>query len=738
MHVNRPSWRRSALLLAAGLTLGLSACAPRPGETATTGEKAGETKVAANDDNNPGHAVYLNSCASCHDNGATSGAPSLEALRTLNKATIRYALELGYMQQQAKNLTADERTQVIDWLPRNDGNNDDWVKTAACQIKLRKVNLDPKDSPRTSVAFGITPDNNRHFTADRAGLSTADMKNLQVSWVIAFPQTPTMRSQPVIVGDTLFIAATDAGRIYALDTDTGCIKWVYASDMTLRSSLAFAEATEKSPTMIVAGDAAGRVQAVNALTGKKEWVTDVKLTSLNRITGAPMVSGGVVYAPISVIESNFPPDDDYQCCKGQGAIAALDLATGKKLWTGRTIDEDAKPTRIGRSGTQQYGPAGAMMWSTPVVDAKRRLLYTGTGESLSWPATNTSDSIIAFDMDTGQKRWVFQATKQDIWNSACGRRGANCDWPGEYWSPDFDFGATSMLVKRQDGSELVIAGQKSGALWALEPDTGKLVWSNKIGRGSAQGGIHWGMAYDGTRIFAPLNDGAPSPDNPNWGPGIHAVNAMTGEIEWSYKPNARDCGQDAPVSLATHPTPEWRITPISAPMPPPPRPTTPPAPRTPPAGIARAPAAAPAAVPAPGQPAAAPAALAGPPRPNGEGATLQPTATATAGGDSGPPRPPRCRLGMSAAPLLVDGAVVTGTLQGMLRIFDAKTGEVLFEYMTNKAFPETTSGLPGHGGALDSAPYTAGDGKLFVQSGYARFGEPPGNVLIAFKPKGKR
>ena len=44
---------------------------------------------------------------------------------------------------------------------------------------------------------------------------------------------------------------------------------------------------------------------------------------------------------------------------------------------------------------------------------------------------------------------------------------------------------------------LSIAGQKSGVVWALNPDNGQLVWSNKVGRGSANGGAHWGMAFDG-------------------------------------------------------------------------------------------------------------------------------------------------------------------------------------------------------------------------------------------------
>jgi polyvinyl alcohol dehydrogenase (cytochrome) len=695
------------LSAAAVLVLALSACAPDPSRVT-----AGMEHASVADDAHPGKATYEQWCASCHDAGATSGAPSLEAIRTLNRATIRYALELGYMKIQAKDVPRDELAQLIDWLPRDEGKNDDWVETARCAIKLRRVKLD--GAPRTAIDFGIGDSSNRSQTKAETGLAKADMPNLELAWAVAFPQTPTMRAQPVIVGDTLFLATTDAGRLYAMDTNTGCVKWVYASDMTLRSSLAFADATDRNPALILMGDAAGKVHAVNAITGAKAWIADIKLNELNRITGAPVVNKGRVFVPLSAIEVNYAGEDDYECCKGQGAMVALDLATGKQLWVGRTM-ADSEPVRLSRTGTQQWGPSGAIIWSTPVLDPKRNQLYAGTGENTSWPATDTSDAIIAYDLDTGAKKWVFQATKADIWNYACGRKSANCDWPGEYHSPDHDFGATSMLVKRQDGRELVIAGQKSGVVWALDPDNGSLVWSNKIGRGSANGGVHWGMAYADNRIFVPINDPGPG-DNPNFGPGLHALNAMTGEIEWSYKTNARDCGADVPAAIATRPAPEWRITPISAPvLPPPPRVTA--------APIARPAAPAPAlTAPATGAPTAIAAAA--------------PAAPAARPVDAPPARPPqRCRLGMSPAPLLVDGAVITGTTQGMLRIFDGTTGDVLFEYMTNKEFPQTVNGLEGHGGGLDSAPYVAGDGTLFVQSGYARFGEPPGNMLLAFKPK---
>lgn len=689
-----------AFALAAAIALGASACAPRPDEAANLEHADAGAE-------HPGKAVYEQWCASCHDNGQQSGAPTLAAIRTLNRATVKYALELGYMKIQAKDVPKEELAELIDWLPSSEGTNDDWINAARCPVKVREVKLD--GAPRTATTFGVTDNANRSQTAEETGLTRNQMKDLEVAWVAAFPQTPTMRSQPVIVGDTIFIAATDAGRLYALDTNSGCVKWMYVSEMTLRSSLAFADATDKSPAAILMGDAAGFVHAVDARTGKKLWVSEARLNEYNRITGAPVVHDGKVITPVSAIEVNYAGKDDYECCKGQGALVAFDLATGKKLWVGKTM-EPAQPVRLGRTGTQQWGPSGAIIWSTPVIDAKRNVAYAGTGENTSWPATDTSDSVIAYDMDTGDKRWVFQATKADIWNYACGRRGANCDWPGEFHSPDHDFGATSMLIKRKDGSELVVAGQKSGVVWALNPDNGQLVWSNKTGRGSANGGIHWGMAFDGERIFAPNNDSnrpASEDESPAWGAGINAINAMTGEIEWSYKTNARDCGQEnLPVAKAVRPSDDWKLRPVSAPvLPPPPRVT--PAPTRPPARpVAPPPAAAPvAATPAPA-PAAPPA-----------------------------PRPMPCRIGMSPAPLLVDGAVVTGTTQGMLRIFDGATGDVLFEYTTNRDFPDTVNGIEGHGGGLDSAPYIAGDGTLFVQSGYARFGEPPGNVLIAFRPR---
>src|SRR5688572_24915731 len=142
----RSSMTIRVVALGATLALCLSACAPRPGEEASVAEHA-----AVSDATHPGQQVYAEWCASCHDNTEQSGAPSLEAIRQLNRATVRYALEFGYMSQQAKNVPKEELERLIDWIPSAEGTNDGWIQQASCPIKLRQVRLE--GAPRTSTTF---------------------------------------------------------------------------------------------------------------------------------------------------------------------------------------------------------------------------------------------------------------------------------------------------------------------------------------------------------------------------------------------------------------------------------------------------------------------------------------------------------------------------------------------------------------------------------------------------------
>jgi len=202
-------------------------------------------------------------------------------------------------------------------------------------------------------------------------------------------------------------------------------------------------------------------------------------------------------------------------------------------------------------GRMMWGPSGAPIWSSPAMDSRRGLIYVGSGEATSAPAASTIDSVLALDMRTGKLRWKFQATADDIFLTSCMRRPQGLNCPREGRMLDVDFGASPVLAHRTDGTDVLLAGQKSGTLWALDPDSGKLLWNREFGKGSPLGGIHWGMAADARSVFVPIHK-LPDADgnDPNQTPGLHAVDFTTGEVRWSFIATP-DCSGDRKARVPT-------------------------------------------------------------------------------------------------------------------------------------------------------------------------------------------
>jgi polyvinyl alcohol dehydrogenase (cytochrome) len=349
----------------------------------------------------------------------------------------------------------------------------------------------------------------------------------------------------------LYLPVGDEARLFAIDVsgDKPCFSWVYASSTPLRTGAAYGVLSSGRAVLAFA-DVATWVHLVDASTGKLIWKRQVGRWDLSNTTGTPQIVGDRVYTPVSASEINFGGEDSHECCKTHGMFAALDARNGRMLWRYETM-ADAKPVRDRGDGKMLWGPSGAPIWSSPVVDAARGLIYIGTGEATSAPAADTTDSILALDMKTGKLRWKFQATADDIFLTSCLRRPEGLNCPREGRMLDVDFGASPILAKLADGREVLLAGQKSGTLWALDPDTGKLLWSREFGKGSPLGGIHWGMAFDGQRVFVPIHK-FPGPDgtDANQTPGLHAVDVATGQVQWSFTSTA-DCGGDRPARVPT-------------------------------------------------------------------------------------------------------------------------------------------------------------------------------------------
>jgi len=298
---------------------------------------------------------------------------------------------------------------------------------------------------------------------------------------------------------------------------------------------AFFGTTRRAANSITAffADFTTNVYAVDVKTGKQIWNKRAGFDNQSTITGSVAVSGGKVYVPISSLEVALAANGNYNCCTTSGGVVALNATTGDEVWRYRVIPDPAKESEKKKNGKLFLGPSGAPVWCSPTVDAARGVLYIGTGENYSPPTTTTSDAIQAIDLKTGKLVWNFQATKGDAYNIAC-PIFTNCP-PGD--GPDFDFGMAPLLIKRKDGKDILIAGQKSGVVYALNPVGGKLIWKTRIGKGGKLGGIHWGMATDGKYVYAANADNMIAIDKSDSSlkpsPGIYALDINTGKLIWN-------------------------------------------------------------------------------------------------------------------------------------------------------------------------------------------------------------
>ncbi|HTQ99994.1 MAG TPA: PQQ-binding-like beta-propeller repeat protein [Candidatus Acidoferrum sp.] len=597
-----------------------------------------QSAVRTADANKAGEAIYTNTCAACHAKPVETKAPPIDTLKKMGPRAVFYALTNGKMKVQAAKLSTKDIDDVVSYLSATADVDNGWIAEHSCKADKLKVDT----GTPTIGQWGIDPHNNRKLTAQQAGLSTRDMGKLELAWVMAFPQTANMRSQPVVVGNTMYLPIVDSGQLFALDIGGSepCVKWVYQHAVPLRTSLGYHTLADGRHVLLFA-DAAVHVLMMDAATSEILWSSSVKVTSVSNVTAMPVLYKDKVFVPISSGELNMGAAPDYECCTSHGAVVALNANNGERLWVYHTM-KDAEKTDVSKVGTQHWGPSGAPIWSAAAIDEKRKLIYVGTGENTSAPATDTSDAILAIRMDDGKLAWKYQTTPNDIFLTGCMNQpdGPNCP-PKTSVNKDWDFGAGMMLAKAPSGRDLVLAGQKTGVVWAIDPDTGKPVWNTKVGGGGAMGGIHWGMAYDGKTLFA-ANNMSTGPTADEVSPGLYALDVNTGTITWKYlhKP---DCSGTRKQELRSC--------------------------------------------------------------------------------DS--------NYGMSAATLLVDGAVVQGANDGFVKIFDAKSGEPLFTFDTARSFT-TVNGVKGHGGAIDNASVVAANGMLFVQSGYGLMGVP-GNLLLAFK-----
>jgi polyvinyl alcohol dehydrogenase (cytochrome) len=498
---------------------------------------------AANQD---AESIYKTRCASCHDTGVPR-APNREAMRRMPPEAIAAALASGSMRAQGQELTLAQ----IQLLARTLGNAPATAAPAsnACSAN-EPMTADPLGQPNWN-GWGVNLAQHRSQTAAGARLSASDVPRLKLKWAFGFQGVNRMFAQPTIVGGRLFIGSAN-GTIYSLNAATGCQYWAFKADAPVRTAITIGPGSGQGRWLAYFGDQRANAYAVDAHTGALAWKRSVEAFPGATITAAPALADGTLYVATSSGEEVIGANPKYECCKFRGSLSALSATTGEVRWKSYTIPEEPKPGRKNSQGVQMWGPSGAGVWSSPTVDPARGVVYVTTGDAYSDPAGSTSDAFMAFDIKSGKLLWTRQVTSGDAFNVACGLPEAlrvNCP---EAKGPDHDFGSSAMLVNLPNGRRALIAGQKSGVVHAVDPDRGgEILWQTRVGKGSALGGVQWGTAFDGGRVYVALSDvipetagtaAAPPPAPPTPGQpaqpyqaggGLYALDPSSGQIVWT-------------------------------------------------------------------------------------------------------------------------------------------------------------------------------------------------------------
>ena len=491
-----------------------------------------------------GSAVYKQRCAACHDNGV-GRAPRPDALKAMSPESVQTALTGGVMMIQGIEMTNDQVRSVAEFVTGKQFGGEALPRQAFCRTQSAWP-ADPLGAPHWTGWGGM--DNRRAQSAQMAGLSAADVPKLKLKWAFGIPGVLRAYGQPTVVGGRVFIG-TGARKVYALDAGSGCVYWSFDAENGVRTAISLGRLGRRWAAYF--GDQAGYAYAVDARNGGLIWKTRVDDYPGALITGAPALYQGRLYVPVSSGEEVLGAGGNYECCKFRGSLSSLDAATGKVIWKSYTIPDEPRPVRKNSMGVQQWGPSGAGVWSSPAIDPQRHAIYVTTGDSYSDPAARTSDAFVAFDMDNGKILWSRQMTAGDAFNVSCGggRGGPNCP---EEKGPDFDFGASPILVNLANGKRALVAGQKSGVVHAVDPDQqGEVLWQTRVGHGSAAGGIEWGSAADDQNVYVALSDergrrpagagnktifGGSGEYDPTAGGGMFALRLSNGERAWQTPP----------------------------------------------------------------------------------------------------------------------------------------------------------------------------------------------------------
>jgi outer membrane protein assembly factor BamB len=330
----------------------------------------------------------------------------------------------------------------------------------------------PKHASWTMMGYD---ERNHYYQPDEHILTVDNAKDLKEQWRIKTPGFPT--GTPVIVDGKVFLSAT--GGFLAVDLETGKELWTQPE---VRGT---ATPAYRDGYLYMHASAGANLYKLDAKDGSIVWGPKATYPQ-NPVcdgTSSPIVAGDKVLVGHSCGSAEVTGGDAQAMARG--GVEALSTEDGSPLWTYWTVPES--------------GETGAMVWSTVGVDLKSGTVFATTGNNYTLVGSN-SDAIHAIDLKAGTRKWVKQVREGDLWSI----NNRMVFGTGE----DTDFGANPILAE-VDGKSVVAAGDKGGAFWMVDRESGEIIWSRSdlsAAHSASNGGVLMNGGFDGKYFYVAVNE----------------------------------------------------------------------------------------------------------------------------------------------------------------------------------------------------------------------------------------
>ena len=404
-------------------------------------------------------------------------------------------------------------------------------------------------------------------------LTPASASNLRLAWIAQTGVSGQLESSPVVYDGVLYLTSS-MNRLLAYDAGDGSLLWRYdhqnPSDLRICCG-PVNRGVGISGDAVIMGTLDARLLAFNRKSGELLWNTEVEpYASGFSITSAPLIAEGVAVIGIGGGEYGV-----------RGFFDGYDVETGKRLWRHYTVPDEGQPGVETWAG-DSYKTGGAPTWATGSYDPATKTLFWTTGNpSPDWNGDTRegdnlySDSVLAVDIATGERKWHFQFTPHDVWDY---------DGNSEVWLVDVQVNEQTIpalvqanrngyfyVLDRRDGGFLHASQYVHQLNWATLDENGRPVVNPAMmpadeptqrvcpglagGNNAAYAGAYspvTGLAYvptiescmmfrKGLVVFVegiPFFGGEPIPSDTVEGKSyghLSAIDVSTGETRWSYR-----------------------------------------------------------------------------------------------------------------------------------------------------------------------------------------------------------